>query len=261
MSSLPTTSTRTRRSILTAAVGGAAAAAASVAASPLVATAANGDNAKIGKTNKGTASTIFQNSAGEGLRGVNQGSSGAGVVGKATSATGSVSGGSFSSDSTNGIGVVATANGGTNAAAFVGVSDAGTGLRTETQTGQGIFTSADSGFGIVATSHTGEAVHAGADSGTAIFGSSITGIGLDIDSGRVRFSSVSGVATISVGNTGNTVLPGVKVTSTSIVLLSPKSNVGTRAIWFTTNPGAHTFTIYMSSKRTSLTHIAWLLIG
>jgi hypothetical protein len=45
------------------------------------------------------------------------------------------------------------------------------------------------------------------------------------------------------------------------VLLSPKANLGGRDLWFTTNATANTFTIRMSSARTSSTPVAWLLLG
>ncbi len=69
------------------------------------------------------------------------------------------------------------------------------------------------------------------------------------------------MATIPAGSTGKTVNPGVNVTNGSFVLLTPKVDVGSRALWFTTNPSGDTFRIRMSSARSSGTKVAWLLLG
>jgi len=80
--------------------------------------------------------------------------------------------------------------------------------------------------------------------------------------GRVKFEKVSGVATIPAGSTTVTVSPNnVNVTSSSFVLLTPKANLGSRGLWYTTNPSADTITIHISSTRSSATKIAWLLLG
>jgi len=77
----------------------------------------------------------------------------------------------------------------------------------------------------------------------------------------VKFEKVSGVATIPAGSTGVTVSPNVNVTSGSFVLLTPKANIGSRGLWFTTNASADTFRIHMSSTRSANTKVAWLLLG
>ena len=78
--------------------------------------------------------------------------------------------------------------------------------------------------------------------------------------GRAKFST-SGVASIPSGSTSLLVSPGVNVTASSFVLLTPKTNIGARALWFTTDPAADTFTIRMSAAKTSTTRVAWLLLG
>ena len=72
---------------------------------------------------------------------------------------------------------------------------------------------------------------------------------------------MSGVATIAAGNVSVAVSPGVNVTASSFVLLTPQANIGSRGLWYTTNPSAETITIHISSSRTSATKIAWLLTG
>ena len=108
-------------------------------------------------------------------------------------------------------------------------------------------------------------------SAKGVWGSSGTGVGLYGQAnkagyalrtnGRVRADKVSGVKTISAGLTSVTLNPGVKVTSSSFVLLTPRANIGSRGLWYTTNPTAGTITIHMSSARSSNTKIGWLLLG
>lgn len=69
------------------------------------------------------------------------------------------------------------------------------------------------------------------------------------------------MATIGAGKKGVTVSPGVNVTPSSFVLLTPKTNLGGRNLWFTTNATANIITIRMSSARSSGTKVAWLLLG
>jgi hypothetical protein len=51
------------------------------------------------------------------------------------------------------------------------------------------------------------------------------------------------------------------VTSGTFVLLTPKANIGTRALWFTTSTTNDRITIHMSSARSSSTKVAWLMLG
>ena len=114
--------------------------------------------------------------------------------------------------------------------------------------------------GVIGQSPSGQGVRGESTSGVGVFGTSTTGFALHT-SGRLRIQKVSGVATIARGSKTRTVTPGVKVTTTSFVLLTPKANLGARALWFTTNTTANTLTIHMSSARSSATKIAWLLVN
>ena len=78
--------------------------------------------------------------------------------------------------------------------------------------------------------------------------------------GRLKFST-SGVATINAGATSKTITPGVDVHPGSFVLLTPQANIGTRALWFTTDGPNERFTIHMSPSRGVPTKVAWLLVG
>jgi hypothetical protein len=129
------------------------------------------------------------------------------------------------------------------------------------KTGVHGYAAQDSGSrGVIGESPAGHGVRGETQTGSAVFGSADSGYALR-GSGRVRFDRVSGVARLAAGSTSKTITPGVDVTSSSFVLLTPKTDIGTRSLWFTTNPTTNTITIRMSSSRTRATDIAWLLVG
>jgi len=114
--------------------------------------------------------------------------------------------------------------------------------------------------GVFGKSPKGHGLHGVTYGGVGVYGSAKGGYALRTH-GRIRADQVSGVATIPAGSTGVTVSPGVNVTSGSFVLLTPKANIGSRGLWFTTNASADTFRIRMSSTRSANTKVAWLLLG
>ena len=59
---------------------------------------------------------------------------------------------------------------------------------------------------------------------------------------------------------GATVSPGVDINARTFVLLTPMADIGSRALWFTKNTSANTFTIRMGSPRGSSTKVAWLAL-
>ena len=71
----------------------------------------------------------------------------------------------------------------------------------------------------------------------------------------------SGVAIIGKGAVVATIVPGVDVTPTSFVLLTPKGNIAGRDLWFTTNAAANSFAIHLSSFLPVNLKVAWLLVG
>lgn len=114
-------------------------------------------------------------------------------------------------------------------------------------------------------------VHGAASSGQGVRGEASNGVGVSGNaadpagyafrgSGRVRFDKVSGVATIAAGSTSVTITPGVDITGDSFVLLTPKANIGSRSLYFTTDATNNRFTIRLSSSRPSSTAVAWLLM-
>jgi hypothetical protein len=229
---------RSRRAILIGALGGLGAVAARAIGRPEVAKAANGDPILVGQVASGTVTTQLQYSS----------SFASGLYVTATSA----SGGYGIAGVTNATGggwaaIRGDANGGGNTYGVQGIAAGTTG---ETDGVRGT-TASPAGNGVHGSSATGTGVLAESNSGTA------TALRV---AGRAKFST-SGVATISAGTTSKTVTPNVNVTSGSFVLLTPKTNIGSRALWFTTNPSGDTFRVHMSSTRSTGTRVAWLLLG
>jgi hypothetical protein len=70
----------------------------------------------------------------------------------------------------------------------------------------------------------------------------------------------TGVATIRAGTSSRTVDPGVNINERTFVLLTPMADIGSRALWFTKNANADTFTIRMSPTRSRNTKVAWLAL-
>lgn len=133
------------------------------------------------------------------------------------------------------------------------------GMQATSNTGSGVGAFSSTGVGAYGASGSHRGVWGFSDTGTGLFGSCTTGLALHAQ-GRIKFST-SGVATIIAGSTSKVINPGVNVTSSSFVLLTPKADIGTRALWFTTNTTNDRFTIRMSSARSRNTKVAWLLVG
>jgi hypothetical protein len=114
--------------------------------------------------------------------------------------------------------------------------------------------------GVVGKSPLGQGIHGESSSGTGVYGSASTGYALHT-SGRIKADRVSGLATIPAGRTTVTLAPGVNVTASSFVLLTPKANIGARSLWFTTDAVHNKIAIHLSSTRTVSTRVAWLLLG
>jgi len=98
------------------------------------------------------------------------------------------------------------------------------------------------------------------NSGTALKAGATTGHAIHTTGGRIRIAEVSGVATIPKGRKSVVVTPGVDVNSDTFVLLTPRANIGSRALWFTTNPIPNKFMIRMSATRNAPTKVAWLAL-
>jgi hypothetical protein len=146
-----------------------------------------------------------------------------------------------------------------NADAILGVATAASGSAWGVR-GQ---TASTSGVGVRAIANAGSGTNYGvyasnaSPAGVGVYATAAVALQTN---GRTKLST-SGVASISAGSTSKTITPGVNVTANSFVLLTPKANLGTRALWFTTNATADTFAIHISSSRSSATKVAWLLLG
>jgi hypothetical protein len=252
---------RSRRTLLAGALGGLAAwaAAAIGRATPVAAT--NGDPVIVGSANIGSTRTIITATApdepavvglatanpgtsGIGVQGVSGALSGSGVLGEATNTNHNAAGVRGVTASPNGAGVwgqAQTTSNGTTAAGLYGES------------------SATNGFGVIGLSpHLGVV---GVSRGTAVQAEALgPGMALRV-LGRATFDRTSGVATISAGRTSVAVTPKVAVDAAAFVLVTAHDNIGARSLWVTLNPRAGTFTIRMSSSRSSTTRVAWLLVG
>lgn len=129
------------------------------------------------------------------------------------------------------------------------------------KTGVHGFAAQDSGSrGVIGESPAGQGVRGETTTGAALYGTADSGYAVR-GSGRLRFDRVSGVARINAGSTSVAVTPGVNVVTATFALLTPKTNIGSRSLWFTTNTTANTLTIHMSASRSSGTFVAWLLVG
>ena len=163
------------------------------------------------------------------------------------------------SDTTAAIRAVQNSSGG-NLTAVLGISGPSI-VPVRAKTGVHSYAAQDSSSrGVIGKSPAGQGVRGETTTGAALFGTAGSGYAIR-GSGRLRFDRVSGSVGIPAGSKSVTLSPGVDVNSRTFVLLSPKVNIGTRALWFTTNASANTFTIRMSASRSTRTPIAWLLVG
>ncbi len=134
-----------------------------------------------------------------------------------------------------------------------------TAVRALSYDGTGVTGSSTNGTGVSATGSIG--VHGSTSTGVGVRASSdAAGTALKVE-GRTSFPVTSGVKSIPAGKTALTFSPGVDVTATSFVLLTPRANIGARSVWYTVDATANTVTIRLSTARTSSTPIAWLLLG
>jgi hypothetical protein len=229
-----------RRSLLAASVGALAALAAGAVARPLSTRAANGDALTVGGKYNATGTTriIDSSTSADVFRGVS--TSGTGVHGLSTSGTG------VRGEAPQGTGLFGKS---TDSYGVVGESTSGIGVFGGSSSSTGVHGSSDTGVGVVAISVQDIALHA-----TSPFGYAVEAIG------RIRLST-SGVGIVPAGATSRVVNPGVDVTASSYVLLTPAADIGPRRLWYTLNSTADTITIHLSSPRAKATKVTWLLLG
>jgi hypothetical protein len=139
---------------------------------------------------------------------------------------------------------------------FRGSSLTGDAIRGRSSQGIGVSGRSTRNAGVFGMGSPG--VYGWSPASTGVSAGSITGFALETQ-GRLNLDT-SGVATIPAGATSVTVSPPVEVTFDSFVLLTPRANIGARALLFTTDKGSGTFTIRMSSARQGRTEVSWLLL-
>jgi hypothetical protein len=149
--------------------------------------------------------------------------------------------------------------------ALIGSSGSGTGLAVESGSANALSARSNGNkdtSAVFAYNTFGDGVTAGSKSGTAVRAGAEIGYALHTE-GRLKFQQASGVATIAAGRASTTVFPFpfAAFAANAFVLLTPRVNLRGRDLWYTTNPGASTFSIHLSAARSSPTTVAWLLVG
>jgi hypothetical protein len=292
---IDSTERRTRRAIIGAGLGAVLATAASAIGRATPVRATDGDAVTVGdSTLTATHTTKITNSSNGNAVFSGESTSGVGLRGKSGSSNG-VLGLSDTSNAVYGssgaLALAAVQGQSTgNSAGVLGWSGTGVPPTPTPETGvygfatQGAFSvgvrGQGSGFGVIGSSAV-IGVHGSSGAGKAVEGISSTGAGVEGNStsgtgvsaisqsgfaldtiGRVRFEDVSGMATIAAGQTtAQLVVSHGAVGPSSFVLLTPRSNIGSRALWFTTNATNGSLTIHISSPRSSTTKVAWLVLG
>jgi hypothetical protein len=230
---------RTRRSVLLAAAGSAAAATAVALGRPARALAADNDPMLLGADNHAESITALHR---DGITQPNQ----------ATLFADTTISAAIVGHATTGQGVIGRS---INSAGVQGYSETDAGVN-----GFGVYGVWATGenFGLFGTSTDGDGVHGETANGNGGSFKSDNGNAISTD-GRLHFDRVSGVATIAAGDTSKVVSPGTDLTAATFVLLTPRSNLGGRDLWYTVDAAANTFRIRISKAMGTL-KVGWLLI-
>jgi hypothetical protein len=170
------------------------------------------------------------------------------------------------------VGVFGYANFDDNAEGVHGYSSDGIGVHGFSDHKIAVYGSTGYGKGVYGSSTYGDAVWGVTSDGVGMHAWTTNGTGVEAGSehalalhtwGRVKFEKVSGIATIRAGHTSVTVSPGagVDIVKASFVLLTPRSDLRGRRLWYTLNLLANTITIRMSSAAGSSVQVGWLLLN
>jgi hypothetical protein len=270
---------RTRRALLAAGLGAIAAGVSNALGRAPAARAADGGPVLLGNANDATNTTkVTAAGSATGLEGVS--TSGAGVDGESASGVGvvgtSATGLAVAGVSESGVALYAINGSPTSPAVAAGSFNGATGvagisttstplklrarLRRATIEPMGASLPGKTGvYGEASQDTTAIGVSGHSAAGAGVQGASETGYALRT-LGRLSFST-SGVATISGGSSTAVVVPGVDVTPSSFVLLTPRKDIGSRSLWYTLNPGTNRFAIHIGSPMPTNTKVAWLLVG
>jgi hypothetical protein len=125
--------------------------------------------------------------------------------------------------------------------------------------GWGVYGFSDTGNGVVGDVTTGNAVYGLATSGIALRGASETGYGLYV-SGKVRFSTRSGRASVSSGKTSYT-KTGLTGVTTSSIVIAVLQTVETGTWVRAAVAGSGKITIYFNRALPSSAVVGWLILN
>jgi hypothetical protein len=225
------------------------------------------DNAVFSASNSGSGYTT-------GVYGQCESPNGTAVMGYAAGATGKTTGGFFFSESPagfgvrgedvlGGTGVSGTSDGGTTGGATGAMKPTDTAPLPASPGKTGVYGYANNDStarGVYGRTMVGRGVCGQATSGAGLYGTATTGYALRT-SGRLKVEKASGVATIAAAASSVVVTPGLDVTTSSFVLLTPKADIGSRRLWYSTDSTNNRFTIRISSAVINDLKIGWLLLG
>lgn len=230
MATTPSSTERSRRSLLVAGAAALAAAAAATIGRAIPGAAADGDTVTVGSRNSGSTTTEFTTTDVNAVTAISD--SARGLNGQSTSGQG-VHGSSSTS------------------AGVAGVSDSGTGVHGQSTSSRGVYGQSTSGPGVEASGAVGlKAESTDATSGYAI----------ESSAGRVKLAGISGVATIPGGSTSLSLTPSVEIGNSTLVLVSPLENLSGNALWYTRDNDNQEIVFHLASSRSNDTKVSYLIL-
>lgn len=278
--STKTTSTHSRRALLSGAVGAAVATIAG-AGRPHATQAADGDPMMVGGVMLGTSRTDLTNYGGSAFYGGSDGGPwDSGLYGEHGSAGIGVRGTTVA----GGLGVYANSSmpdpdthptahpTKTGVYGFAPEDGTSVGVLGQSASGSGVVGFSGSGarssrsqtgvYGQANQSTTGIGVRGHSASGTGVYASSTTGTSLRA-TGRVRFDKSAGIAVVASGNISVLVTPGVDLVSTSAVVASLMGSAGgtTTVHRCVVDSSANRFTIFLTANTNADVKVAWHVFG
>jgi hypothetical protein len=136
------------------------------------------------------------------------------------------------------------------------------GYAVQDTSSRGVLGRSTTGRGVAGTATSGRGVHGDATSGTAGYFSASTGYALQT-SGRVRLGGSSGVAVIVSGARSVSVVPGIDLTASSIILTTLQGDAGgtTTIQRVAVDTVANSFAIYLSANSVRSVRVGWAILS
>jgi hypothetical protein len=149
-----------------------------------------------------------------------------------------------------------------------GVSTSSQGVHGQSNSEAGVAGLSDTGNGVHGTSTSSRGVYGESTSGPGVEGSgaigvraqSSSGYAIETTAGGLRLAGISGLADIPAGDTTFTVKVPVTVGASTLVFLTPESDLGSKDLWYTKPGSSDSFIIHLGGKRSKDTRVAWLVI-